>query len=219
MGEDKMSKFSKEWEGGETNVLGRIVSTIKPQQPLRYKLSLVIKRIESQTQVLERAITTMNERDKSLFSKVVEAYSEHDMKRATVYANELAELRKTINLMSNAKLALERVVLRLGTITHLGNAAAVIAPVMEILKDVRSGIAGLMPSAEQELGAIMTMLDEIMIESGQMMGVGVGVELVSEEAQKILEEAALIAEEKAKEKFPELVASKAAEAESESLPK
>ncbi|MBS7639978.1 MAG: Snf7 family protein [Candidatus Bathyarchaeia archaeon] len=210
-----MSKFSKEWEGTGGSIVDRVVETVRPHQPLRYKLSLAIKRIEAQAQALENAINNMSQRDKSLFSKVVEAYSEHDMKRATVYANELAELRKTINLMSNAKLALDRVVLRLGTITHLGNAAAVIAPVLEILKDVRSGIAGIMPGAEHELNAIMTMLDEVMIESGQIAGIGFGLEPVSEEAQKIIEEAALVAEERMKEKFPELVTSKGAEAESE----
>lgn len=212
-----MSKFSKEWEGTGGNIVDRVVEAVRPHQPLRYKLSLAIKRIEAQAQVLEGAINNMSQRDKSLFSKVVEAYSEHDMKRATVYANELAELRKTINLMSNAKLALDRVALRLGTITHLGNAAAVIAPVLEILKDVRSGIAGIMPGAEHELNAIMTMLDEVMIESGQIAGIGLGLEPVSEEAQKIIEEAALVAEERMKEKFPELVTSKGAETESEKI--
>lgn len=214
-----MSKFSKEWEGTGTTIVDKIVSTVRPQQPLKYKLSLVIKRIEAQARTLDGAINSMLERDKSLFSKIVDAYSKHDMKRATVYANELAEIRKTINLMSNARLALERVALRLGTITHLGNAAMVIAPAIEILKDVRSGIAGLMPSMEQELGAIMGMLDEIIIESSHIVGVGVETETLSEEAQKILEEAALVAEEKVKEKLPELTAARAAEAERESLPR
>jgi len=210
-----MAKFSKEWEGAGSSVIDKVVGVVKPQQPLRYKLSLAIKRIEAQAQALDGAINNMTQRDKSLFSKVVKAYSEHDIKRATVYANEIVELRKTINLMSNARLALERVALRLNTITHLGNAAAVIAPALEILKDVRSNIAGVMPSAEHELNAIMMMLDEIMIESGQVTGVGLGLEPTSEEAQKILEEAALVVEERMKEKFPELVASKAAEAERE----
>ncbi|MBS7605073.1 MAG: Snf7 family protein [Candidatus Bathyarchaeia archaeon] len=208
-----MSKFSKEWEGNEASILDKVVGAIRPTQPLRYKLSLVIKRIEAQAQALDMAINSMGERDKSLFSKVVEAYSKHDMKRATIYANELAELRKTLNLISNARLALERVVLRLGTITHLGNAAAVIAPVIDILRDIRAGIGGVIPGAEQELGAIMTLLDEIMIESGQTIGISAEAEPLSEEAQKILAEAALVVEEKVKEKFPELAASKSAEAE------
>lgn len=210
-----MSKFSKEWEGAEGNVIDRVVSTIRHQQPLRYKLSLAIRRIETQAKALENAINNLSRRDKSLFSKVVDAYSEHDIKRAKVYANELAELRKTINLMSNARLALERIALRLGTITHMGNAASVIAPALEILRDIRSGIVGLMPNAENELNAIMTMLDEIMIESGQTAGAGFDFEPTSQEAQKILDEAAIIAEERMREKFPELVTSKTPEAESE----
>ncbi|MEM1514711.1 MAG: Snf7 family protein [Candidatus Bathyarchaeia archaeon] len=214
-----MSKFGREWEGTGATIVDKIVGTVRPQQSLRYKLLLVIKRIESQSQALDKAINDMTNRDKSLFSKVVEAYSEHDMRKATVYANELAEIRKSINLMSNARLALERVALRLGTITHLGNAAAVIAPVMEILKDIRSSISGLMPNAEQEFGTIMTLLDEIIVESTHMVSAGVETELISEEAQKILEEAALVAEEKVKKKFPELVASKSRGAKSESLPK
>lgn len=211
-----MSEFSKEWEGrAEGNVVDKIVGAVKPSQPLKYKISLATKRIDAQIQALEGAINGMSQRDKSLFSKIVDAYSNHDMRRATMYANELAELRKTMNLMLNAKLALERVSLRLNTITFVGNVAAAIAPAIEILKDIRSGIASVLPSAEREIDAIIGVLDEVMIESGQVSGVSLGLEATSEEARKILEEAALIAEEKTKERFPELVASKPAEAERE----
>ncbi|MBS7654719.1 MAG: Snf7 family protein [Candidatus Bathyarchaeia archaeon] len=206
-----MSKFSKEWEGTGSNIL----SMMRPQQPLRQKITLAAKRIESQSQMLESAINGLIQRDKLLFSKVVDAYSEHDVKRATMYANELAELRKTINLMSNAKLALERVALRLSTITQLGNITAVISPAIEVLKDVRISISGIMPNAEHELNAIMGMLDEIMLESGQPLEAGFSFEPTSEEAQKIISEAALIVEERMKEKFPEIVVPKTPEATGE----
>lgn len=206
-----MSKFSKDWEGTGSNVL----SMLRPQQPLRQKISLAAKRIESQSQMLEATINGLIQRDKSLFSKVVDAYSEHDVKRATMYANELAELRKTINLMSNAKLALERVALRLSTITQLGNITAVISPAIEVLKDVRVSISSIMPNAEHEINAIMGILDEIMVESGQPLEAGFSFEPTSEEAQKIISEAALIVEEKMREKFPEIVASKTPEAAGE----
>lgn len=211
-----MSNFSRNWEGNTgDSIVNRLMDTIRPQQPLKYKISSATKRIEAQIQVLESTISGMNQRDKFLFSKVVDAYSNHDIKRATMYANELAELRKTINLMLNAKLSLERVSLRLSTIAFVGNVAAAISPAVEILKDIRSNIAGVIPSAGQEIDAIITMLNEVMVESGQISGTGFGLDVTSEEAQKILEEAALIAEERAKEKFPELVASKPSEAERE----
>jgi division protein CdvB (Snf7/Vps24/ESCRT-III family) len=202
-----MSKFSKEWEGTGSSTL----NVLRPQQPLRQKISLAAKRIESQSQMLEAAINGLIQRDKSLFSKIVDAYSEHDLKRATMYANELAELRKTINLMSNAKLALERVALRLSTVTQLGNITAIVAPAIEVLKDVRVSISGIMPNAENELNAIMSMLDEIMVESGQTFEASFSFEPTSEEAQKILSEAALVVEERMREKFPEIVAPKTPE--------
>lgn len=102
-----MSKFKEEWEGTGRNIF----NVLRPQQSLRRKISLATKRIEAQIQMLEASLNGLAERlirkDKSLFSKVVDAYAEHDVKWAKMYANELVELRKTIDLVSNAKLALE----------------------------------------------------------------------------------------------------------------
>ena len=206
-----MSEFKKEWEGTGRNIF----NMLRPQQSLRRKISLATKRIEAQIQMLEASLNGLIRKDKSLFSKVVDAYAEHDIKRAKIYANELVELRKTIDLVSNAKLALERIALRLGTITHLGNVATVIAPAIEILKDVRSALLGIIPNAEYELNSVMSMLDEIMVETGQSPRAEFIFEPTSEETQKILKEAAIVVEERMKEKFPEILASEPLEAEGE----
>jgi len=173
-------------------------------QPLRSKLDYAVRKIEAQGQAIEGTINRLNERDRSIFAKVVDAYSKHDTKRANAYANELAEVRKMESFMMSAKLALERVTLRLGTITQLGNAASIIAPAVKVLQSIKTGISGIMPGAEQELGGIAGLLDEVMIESGQTTGMGFDFEIVSEDAQKILSEAATVAEQRMKERFPEL---------------
>lgn len=216
-----MSKSIREWSGNETSIIGKVVDFIRPQQPLRHKLSLAVKRIETQAKVLDDAINNMTRRDKFLFSKIIEAYSEHDMKRATIYANELTELRKTIDLMSATRLMLEKVALRLGTITHLGNVAAVIAPAIEMLKDIRSGVARILPSAERELDEVIILLGEIIIEANQVSGIRLEFEDATEDVQKILNEAAIIVEQRMKEKIPELIAPKSTDiiSEGESLPK
>jgi len=201
-----MSKFAKEWGGtGRSGVK----AVLKPQKPLKPKLEFAIRRIEMQGQAIEGTIIRFKERDRSLFRKVVDAYSKHDTQRANTYANELAEIRKTANFMLSAKLALERVVLRLSTVTMLGNAAAAIAPAVKVLQSIRTGIAGVLPNAGQELDVIITLLDEIMIESGQTTGIGFGFEAASEDAMKILDEAAIVAEQRMKERFPELPTLKA----------
>nr|MDO8132981.1 Snf7 family protein [Candidatus Njordarchaeum guaymaensis] len=203
-----MSKFSKEWEGtGRTGIKG----VLRPQAPLRTRLEFAMRRIDAQSQSIEGTITRLKERDRNLFSKVVDAYSKHDTQRANAYANELAEIRKMANFMMSAKLALERVVLRLSTISQLGSAAVTLAPAVKVLHSIRSGIAGIMPGAEQELGDVARLLDEIMIEAGQTTGTTFDFEAAGEDAQKILNEAAIVAEQRMKEKFPELPTLKAGE--------
>lgn len=165
--------------------------------------------MEAQIQHLERALNRLTDRDKALFSKVVAAYSKHDIQRANVFANELVEMRKMASFMMNSKLALERVVLRLRTVSELGNVAVSLAPAAKVLQSVRSGVIGVLPNAEQELGEIGTMLNEIIIEAGINEGVTPDFEVASEDAMKILNEAAMVAEQRVKEKFPELPALRA----------
>jgi division protein CdvB (Snf7/Vps24/ESCRT-III family) len=195
-----MSKFTKEWEEPRTGIR----AIIRPEAPLRQKIELAARRVETQIQYLNGAVQLLTQRDKALFSKIVDAYSRHDMQRANVYANELAELRKMANFMMNAELALERVALRLRTVTQVGNVAATLAPISKVLQSVRTGVAGIFPGAERELSEIGILLDEIMIEASQTTGMTPDFEVASEEAQKILNEAAIVAEQKMKERFPEL---------------
>jgi len=196
----KVSKFTDNWEKPKTGIKG----LIRPSAPLRQKIELAARRVEAQIQYLNGAINMLTERDKTLFQKVVEAYSRHEMQRAKVYANELAEIRKMTNFMMNAELALERVALRLRTVTQLGNVTAALAPIGKVLQSIRVGVAGIFPGAEREFNEISILLDEIMIEASQTTGMTPDFEVASEEAQKILDEAAIVAEQRMRERFPEL---------------
>jgi len=208
MVEGMPSKFNKKWEEGE---LKGLKGALKPSLPLRTKIEIAARRIEAQIHYLEEILSRLSERDKRLFSKIVEAYSRHQLQRARILANELAELRKTENFMMNAQLALERVALRLRTVTQMGNVVSVIAPASQVLQSVRAGISGLLPNAEKELGEIGVMLNDLVVEAGEITGLSPSFELASSDAQKILEEAALVAEQQMKEKFPELPSLKASE--------
>jgi division protein CdvB (Snf7/Vps24/ESCRT-III family) len=195
------SKFAKKWEEGD---LRGLRAALKPSEPLKTKIEVAIRRVESQIQYLEGALNSLSERDRYLFSKIVEAYSKHQMQRARILANELAELRKMASFMMNAELALERVALRLKTVTQLGNVVSTLAPATRVLQSVQAGLGGLLPNAEREIGQIGLMLDDLIVEAGEVTGVTPNFEVASRDAQKILEEAALVAEQRMKEKFPDL---------------
>jgi len=202
------SKFTKRWEEGDRR---GIRDALRPPVPLKTKIEMAIRRIEAQIQYLESVLNLFADRDKYLFSKVVDAYSKNQIQRANVFANELAELRKMANVMMNAQLALERVVLRLRTVSQLGNVVVNLAPAIEVLQNVRTGISGVLPNAEKELEQVGTMLNDIIIEAGHTTGLAPDFEVASEDAQQILKEAAVVAEQRMREKFPELPSLKQSE--------
>jgi division protein CdvB (Snf7/Vps24/ESCRT-III family) len=60
------------------------------------------------------------------------------------------------------------------------------------------------PEAENELGEIGNMLSGLMFEAGTSSGMSLNFTSVNEDAAKILTEAATVAEQKIKDKFPDL---------------
>jgi division protein CdvB (Snf7/Vps24/ESCRT-III family) len=107
-------------------------------------------------------------------------------------------------LIINARLALEQIVLRLRTVSELGDVVSTLGPAVSVLRSVRTGLVSVFPEAENELGEIGNMLSGIMIEAGQSQGMTLSFDTVNEDATKILTEASTVAEQRIKEKFPDL---------------
>ena len=199
-------RFAKKWETRreEQPFTNRLKEAVKPPGPLRPRLDFAVRRIELQVQKLDQATDRFSQRDKTIFARIVDAYTKHDAARANVFANELAEIRKMERLIINAGLALEQIVLRLRTVTELGDVVSTLGPAVGVLRSVRAGLASVFPEAENELGEIGNLLSGIMIEAGQSSGMTLNFDTVNEDAQGILTEAATVAEQRMKEKFPEL---------------
>jgi division protein CdvB (Snf7/Vps24/ESCRT-III family) len=201
-------KFAKKWEDrqDQTPITSKLKEAVRPPGPLKPRLDFAVRRIELQVQRLDKANERFSERDKSIFARIVDSYSKHDMPRANVFANELAEIRKMEKMIMHARLALEQIVLRLSTVSELGDVVTTLAPAVSVLRSVRTGMASIFPEAERELGSIGNLLNGIIIDAGQSSGLTINFESANEDAQKILTEAATVAEQKIKDKFPELPA-------------
>jgi division protein CdvB (Snf7/Vps24/ESCRT-III family) len=199
-------RFAKKWESkrDEAPFTNRIKDAVKPPGPLKPRLDFAVRRIELQVQKLDQATDRFSQRDKTIFARIVDAYTKHDSARANVFANELAEVRKMERLIMNAKLALEQITLRLRTVSELGDVVSTLGPAVGVLRSVRSGLVSVFPEAENELGEIGNMLSGIMIEAGQSSGMTLNFDAVNEDSAKILTEAATVAEQKIKDKFPDL---------------
>jgi division protein CdvB (Snf7/Vps24/ESCRT-III family) len=210
-----MSQFSSSWEKKKTAGLGeRLRSAFNNPGPLKPRLDALMHQMQVVMAKLDTSMAKIRDRDSALFAKTVAAVQKHETQRASMFANELAEVRKVGKMVTQSKLALEQIVLRLNTITELGDIVATLAPATSIVRNVKQDIVGVMPDAEGELGEVSSLLSGILVDAGSMGGYSLNFEVANEEAEMALSEAAAVAESRMKEKFPELPQPAEEEAES-----
>jgi len=194
--------FDKSWnKNDDPSNFAKLKEAISPSDPLNSRLTDSTKRIDQENQHFDQANQRFQERDKLLFQKIVEAYTNHDAASANVYANELAEVRKMAKALSQTKLALEQISLRIKTTTNLGDIAVTLLPVISTISDVKTGIESINPQAEKEIGDIGNLLSGIVVDAGVISGMNINFEAVNEDSSKILEEAQTIAESRLNETF------------------
>lgn len=200
-------RFAKKWEQkrGEGDSFSKTVrQTIQPPAPLKQQLDNACRKLDLQINKLDQANERFTQKDKALFAKIVDAYTKHDSSHANIYSTELAEIRKMSKLIMNARLALDQVALRIRTVSELGDVVSALGPCVGVLRSVSSGLGGVLPEAEGELGDIGNMLSGLMFEAGSSSGMSLNFDCVNEDASKILAEAATVAEQRVSANFPDL---------------
>lgn len=173
---------------------------------MKPRLDLAVRQIQVQVAKLDSTSTKLRERDAQIFNKVVGSIQKHDTQHASVFANELAEIRKMNKMVTQARLALEQIVLRLNTITELGDIVVTLTPAMSVIRSVKQGLVGVLPEAESEIGEISGLLSSILVDAGSVGGYSLNFEAANEDAERILAEASAVAETRMKERFPEIPA-------------
>jgi division protein CdvB (Snf7/Vps24/ESCRT-III family) len=200
-----MSQFTNNWDKKKSTGLGeRLRTTFNNPGPLKPRLDAVMRQIHIVMAKLDTSMAKIRDRDSALFAKTVAAVQKHETQRASMFANELAEVRRVGKMVTQSRLALEQVVLRLNTITELGDIVATLAPATSIVRNVKQDISGVMPDAEGEMGEVSSLLSGILVDAGSMGGYSLNFETANEEAEKALSEAAAVAESRMKEKFPDI---------------
>jgi division protein CdvB (Snf7/Vps24/ESCRT-III family) len=159
---------------------------IKPKGPLKPRVQTAIKKLSLQISKLDNMLTKLQERDGKLFQRIVE---------------------KVTKILSNARIALERIELRLTTTNDIGDTVMTIMPTMGLMKNLKSSLGKIMPGAEQEIGQMADMLGGFMTESFAGDGAFGIDESTNMESDKILQEAAAVAENSAGDMFPSVPAS------------
>ncbi len=197
--------FARKWDKNDDPTrYERVIEAIKPSDPLKARLISSVKRIEIENQRLDQAYARFQKREKELFDRATEAYIAHDKERANIYANEVAQIRKIEKMLLQCKLALEQIALRMMTSTELGDVAATIIPVVEVMNDLKSSIVSITPQTERELGSLGDLLTG-MVADGGMVDIGpLTYDVLSEDTSRIMGEAQVVAESRIGTDFPQL---------------
>ena len=193
------NKWSKQ---PQTSISEKISDTVKPKGPLKPRVENAIKKLQLQIKKLDSMLTNLQERDAKLFQRIVEATQNHDTQTSKVLGNELAEVRKVTKILSSARIALEQIELRLTTSRDLGDTVVAIMPTMGLMKNLRSSLGKIMPGAEQEINQMGEMLGGFMTESFSGDAAFGMDETTNAESEKILKEAAAVAESSTGQLFP-----------------
>ena len=200
-----MSDAMKSWEKKQNrSTFSRITETVKKPAPLRERISYTIYRLKVQEGRLDQAYQRMQNHYNELFRKCTNAVLAKDSARASIYANECAEIRKMCQTILRSQFAIEQVALRLETVEEFGDIVVEMSPVAGVINSIKGHLAGVVPEVSYKLGEIGDTLNDLVMDAGGASNVSWNVSSSGEESEKILTDANTIAEQKMKEKFPTL---------------
>lgn len=208
-----MTGFDKKWNQNPAPSLGeRLNDAIKPKGSLKPRIETAVKKLQNQISKMDGMITKLKQRDEKLFKRIVVATQQHDFTASKVLSKELAEVRKVTKLLGNARMALEQIELRLSTFHDLGDTVITIMPTIGLMRSLRSSLVKFMPEADHELSGMTEMLNGLMLDTFQGGDFGIDSEATNEESEKILQEAAAVAEAAVNDKLPSMPAGQSSSA-------
>lgn len=200
-----MTNFSSNWiKDKKVNTPDRIKGAVRTPQPLKPKIELAKNKIQIQNHKLDTILDKLKGKEKSLFNQVVAHMQIHDMQQGKMLSNELAQVRKTTKMISQLKMALEQIHMRLESTIDIGDVMIAIGPAMGALTRVKSGLSGVMPEVDTELGEINGVFSDIITNAGNIGNASLALDASGEDVDKILAEASAVAEQRMNDNFPDI---------------
>ena len=201
-----MGSFQDKWARPQKQGFAeRIADTLKPKGSLKPRVEAAVKRLQAQISKMDGMVEKLKQRDQQIFQKIVVATQQHDTYSSKVLSNELVEVRKVSKILGNAKMGLERIELRLTTFHDLGDTVVTLMPTIGLMNGLKGSLVKFMPGADQEIGRMTEMLGGLMNETFSSSENTFGVEeSTNAESDKILSEAAAVAESQSGDKFPDM---------------
>ena len=200
-----MTSFTNQWnKEAKKDPTERIRESLKSQKPLKPTMESAKNRLGIQTQKLDTLLEKLKSKDSALFNQIVTHLQNHDSQQSKMLSNELSQVRRTIKTISQLKMSLEQVHMRLESTIDIGDALTALKPAVGTLSKVKTGLSGLMPNVDVELGEINDVFSDIMVSANSTSDIGFALNPSGGDMTNILAEASMVAEQRVTDNFPDV---------------
>lgn len=202
---DPMTSFTNQWnKEAKKDPTERIRESLKSQKPLKPTMESAKNRLGIQTQKLDTLLEKLKSKDRALFNQIVTHLQNHDSQQSKMLSNELSQVRRTMKTISQLKMSLEQVHMRLESTIDIGDALTALKPAVGTLSKVKTGLSGLMPNVDVELGEINDVFSDIMVNANSTSDIGFALNPSGGDMTNILAEASMVAEQRVTDNFPDV---------------
>lgn len=202
---DPMTSFTNQWnKEAKKDPTERIKESLKSQKPLKPTMESAKNRLGIQTQKLDTLLEKLKSKDRALFNQIVTHLQNHDSQQSKMLSNELSQVRRTIKTICQLKMSLEQVHMRLESTIDIGDALTALKPAVGTLSKVKTGLSGLMPNVDVELGEINDVFSDIMVNANSTSDIGFALNPSGGDMTNILAEASMVAEQRVTDNFPDV---------------
>ncbi|TLX88516.1 MAG: hypothetical protein E6K94_07820 [Thaumarchaeota archaeon] len=200
-----MTSFTNQWNKEAKKDTTEIIrESLRSQKPLKPTMESARNRLGIQTQKLDSLLEKLKSKDRTLFNQIVTHLQNHDGQQSKMLSNELSQVRRTIKTISQLKMSLEQVHMRLESTIDIGDALTALKPAVGTLSKVKTGLTGLMPNVDTELGEINDIFSDIMVNANSTSDVGFALNPSGGDINNILAEASVVAEQRVTDNFPDV---------------
>lgn len=200
-----MTSFSNQWnKEAKKDATERIRESLRTQKPLKPTMETAKNRLGIQTQKLDTLLEKLKSKDRTLFDQIVTHLQNHDSQQSKMLSNELSQVRRTIKTISQLKMSLEQVHMRLESTIDIGDALTALKPAVGTLSKVKTGLTGLMPNVDTELEEISDVFSDIMVNANSTSDIGFAMNPSGGDMNNILAEASIVAEQRVTDNFPDV---------------
>lgn len=172
--------------------------------PLEEMIPRAIRRLKIQHVKLEQVVVRLRRRDQVLFKRCTIAVENESRERAIILANELAEIRKLLGIVTQTQIVIERIIIRLETVKELNSIVVDLKPVLKVLRSVTRNLDTAMPEVASELDMVSEAINETLattkISSPQTV---IPLDFKTPGSEAILKEVSAIMENELAARLPE----------------